>query len=100
MGRTKEAHAAEVPTDAMSTMQANMQALMAENQRIKQQNDELSARNNHMDYALQVETARNRNRGGDDDSTISTITDAMSQLMDTKLSAYAANLSNKKDQKL
>ena len=99
-GSMREANAVDRLTDEMGTIKADMQALLVENRFVKEQNDELTARQHDVEYALQVDTARHRTRGTDDDSTISTITEALGQLerrMEKKLAAYSANLSSSSD---
>jgi len=77
-----------------------MQALQAENRSYKEHNRELLEEQSKIQYALQVETARQRGHAADDESSISTITDAMSRMeqrlnssIDGKLAAFNANIS-------
>ena len=82
---TKQALAVEQLTSEMGSIRASVHALEAENQNYRD-------RNNDLEYALNVEKARHGTQQ-DDDSTISTITEAMGLLMDRKLAAFNANLS-------
>ena len=94
----KQAHAVDKLSDEVSSMRADMQALLVENQSYKQHNEELTAQQQQLHYAMQIETSRRRSDDGSTTSTgtLSTITDAMTQMerrLDDKLAAYNASIS-------
>ena len=92
MGRVKEANVVEQLSDEMGSLRSDMLALQVENRTVKERNDEL-------EYAFQTEMARHRTGNGtaDDTSTVSTITEAMSQMeqrFNRKMANFNATLSN------
>ena len=102
MGRAsyKEANAVDLLTNEMSSIRADMIALQVENRDVKDRNEELLSQQSRMEYAFQTEAARQRTGAHDDTSTISTITEAMSQMehrMNRKMAALNVQSSGGSD---